>query len=78
MQLDTQEHIKGLHQHLVTLEDLYHRFLAYQTSFNKLLVEIARRRQYREAADKVVQSMTHTLETMTEGIPNYLSVFHLH
>jgi len=66
VETDSQEHIAVLQQHLLTLEDLYHRFLSYQTSFSKLMVEIARRRQYREAADKIVDGMMAQLEAMTE------------
>jgi len=66
VETDSQEHIAVLHQHLLTPEDLYHRFLSYQTSFSKLMVEIARRRQYREAADKIVDGMMAQLEAMTE------------
>jgi hypothetical protein len=33
-----------------------------------LLIEIARRQQYREAADKVVQTMMAQLESMSEGV----------
>lgn len=56
-----------LQQHILTLDDLHHRFLSYQTSFNKLLVEIARRRQYREAADKIVEGMMGQLDAMADG-----------
>lgn len=67
VEADADEHIANLHQHLLTLEDLHQRFLSYQTSFDKLLVEIARRRQYREAAEKIVEGMMAQLETMAEG-----------
>ncbi|KIM84999.1 hypothetical protein PILCRDRAFT_67316 [Piloderma croceum F 1598] len=66
VELDAQEHINVLHRHLLPLEDLHHRYVSYQTSFNKLLIEIARRRQYREAADKIVHSMMATLQSMSE------------
>ena len=49
------------------VEDLYHRYVSFQSSFNKLLVEIGRRRQYREAAEKIVDGMMAQLEAMTEG-----------
>ena len=38
-------------------------------AFNKLLLEIARRRQYKEAAENIVQGMTRQLESMSEGMP---------
>jgi len=62
-----EENLTLLHQHLLTLEDLQQRFLAYQTAFNKLIIEIARRRQYREAAENIVKGMMSQLEAMTEG-----------
>ena len=49
------------------VEDLHHRYVSFQSSFNKLLIEIARRRQYREAAEKIVDGMMAQLEAMTEG-----------
>lgn len=67
VEADAEEHIANLHQHLLTLEDLHQRFLSYQTSFDKLLVEIARRRQRREATEKEVERMRAELETMAES-----------
>ncbi|KZP33352.1 hypothetical protein FIBSPDRAFT_721504, partial [Athelia psychrophila] len=66
VEADADEHITTLHQRLVTLEDLHQRFVAFQMSFDKLLVEMARRRQYREAAEKIVEGMMVQLETMAE------------
>jgi hypothetical protein len=36
-------------------------------AFNKLMLEIARRRQYREAAEDIVRGMVRQLDSMTEG-----------
>lgn len=36
-------------------------------AFNKLILEIARRRQYREAAENIVKGMMRQLESMSEG-----------
>ncbi|KAG0705672.1 autophagy-related protein 17 [Suillus ampliporus] len=58
--------LDGLQQQLLVVEDLHHRFVQYQTSFKKLLVEIGRRRQYREAAEKIVEGMMSQLRAMTE------------
>ncbi|KAH7928076.1 hypothetical protein BV22DRAFT_1083684 [Leucogyrophana mollusca] len=63
---ECQEVLDGLQQRLLVIEDLHHRFVLYQSSFNKLLVEIARRRQYREAAEKIVEGMMTQLQAMTE------------
>ncbi|KAA1467537.1 hypothetical protein DENSPDRAFT_251101 [Dentipellis sp. KUC8613] len=60
------DHLTNLHQHLLTIEELEHRYTAYQASFHKLLIEIARRRQYKEAAENIVRGMMAQLEAMTE------------
>lgn len=36
-------------------------------AFNKLMLEIARRRQYRESAEDFVRKMMQQLDSMTEG-----------
>jgi len=55
-----------LQEHLVTVEDLQQRFTSYQLSYNKLLLEIGRRRQYREAAENVIRGIMDQLAAMTE------------
>lgn len=60
-----QEDINGLHQHLVLLEQLHDRYVLYQTAYNKLVLEMARRGQYRDAVDHIVRGMTKQLEEMT-------------
>jgi len=71
-QMDCTERLSGLHQHLLTLEDLTHHFTAYRLSFNRLLVEIARRRHYKEAAENIVHGMIVQLQAMTEGKHSYV------
>jgi autophagy-related protein 17 len=74
--------LAGLHNHLLTLEHLHDRYLSYQTAFSKLILELARRRQYREAAENIVRGMMGQLEAMAEGTmsPNsksfYFDVFY--
>ncbi|KIM68433.1 hypothetical protein SCLCIDRAFT_1209247 [Scleroderma citrinum Foug A] len=63
---DFEDLLDCLQQRLLVVEDLYHRYVSFQSSFNKLLVEIGRRRQYREAAEKIVDGMMAQLEAMTE------------
>ena len=41
--------------------------MAYQTAFSKLIIEISRRGQYREAAENIVKGMMAQLRSMTEG-----------
>ncbi|KAF5327436.1 hypothetical protein D9619_004192 [Psilocybe cf. subviscida] len=60
------EELQGLHEHLTTLEHLYTQYVSYRTAFNKLLVEMARRRQYWESAENIVRSMMMQLHTMSE------------
>ncbi|KAH7912803.1 autophagy protein Apg17-domain-containing protein [Hygrophoropsis aurantiaca] len=64
---ECQDILDGLQQRLLVVEDLHHRYVLYQSSFNKLLVEISRRRQYREEADQIVEGMMAKLQAMTEA-----------
>ena len=41
--------------------------MSYRMAFNKLILEIARRRQYREAAENIVKGMMRQLDSMTLG-----------
>lgn len=67
LQVECEEQLASLQQHLHTVEHLHQRFVSYQTAFNKLMLEIARRRQYREAAENIVRGMMSQLAAMTEG-----------
>ncbi|KZT22417.1 hypothetical protein NEOLEDRAFT_1071676 [Neolentinus lepideus HHB14362 ss-1] len=66
IETDCVERMSHLQAHLMTLEDLNHKYTSYQFSYNKLLIELARRRQYREAAENIVRGMMAQLEAMTE------------
>ena len=57
-----------LHERLTTIEELQTQFTEYQLSYNKLVVEVGRRSQYREAAENVVRGMIDQLAAMTEGL----------
>jgi len=59
------EGLNGLHQHLVVLEQLHDRYVSYQTAYNKLVLEMARRRHYCEAVERIVRGMAKQLEEMT-------------
>ncbi|KAJ7727313.1 autophagy-related protein 17 [Mycena maculata] len=63
---ECEEQLASLQQHLLTVEHLHERFVSYRTAFNKLMLEIARRRQYREAAENIVRGMMSQLAAMTE------------
>jgi autophagy-related protein 17 len=60
--------LNGLQEHLITIEDLQQKFTSYQLSYNKMLLEIGRRGQYREAAAVIVRRMIEELAAMTEGL----------
>ncbi|KAF4571301.1 autophagy protein 17 [Pleurotus pulmonarius] len=62
---DVDSQLTGLEQHLVTLEHLVQQFVSYRNSFSKLILEIARRRQYNEAAENIVKGMLAQLTAMT-------------
>ena len=66
-QAKADESLDVLHHHLLTLEHLHERYVAYRMAFNKLILEIGRRRQYREAAENIVTGMMKQLDSMTEG-----------
>lgn len=61
------EQLSLLHTHLGTIEELHSRYTLYQYSYCKLVIELARRAQYAEAASKIVQGMMSQLDAMTEG-----------
>ncbi|KAI3615059.1 kinase activator [Moniliophthora roreri] len=42
-----------LQSHLSTIEHLHERYVAYRIAFQKLVIEIARRRMYKEAAENI-------------------------
>ncbi|EKM58196.1 uncharacterized protein PHACADRAFT_116910 [Phanerochaete carnosa HHB-10118-sp] len=60
------DHLALLHTNLGVIDDLHARYTMYQYSYCKLVVELARRREYAEAAAKIVQSMTLQLEALTD------------
>ena len=64
-----------LHERLITLEELQTQFAEYQLSYNKLVVEMGRRLQYREAAETIVRGMIEQLAAMAEGSCPILSQY---
>jgi hypothetical protein len=62
-----------LHERLTSIEELQIQFTEYQLSYNKLVVEMGRRLQYREAAENIVRGMIDQLAAMTEGLCPILS-----
>ncbi|KAJ3566149.1 hypothetical protein NP233_g7185 [Leucocoprinus birnbaumii] len=61
-----EEDLNSLHEQILTIKDLHERYVAYQTAFNKLIIEIARRRHYKEAAENIVKGMLAQLTAMAE------------
>ncbi|KAJ2922864.1 hypothetical protein H1R20_g14249, partial [Candolleomyces eurysporus] len=66
VEFQCEESLTSLQQHLETLDHLHERYVLYQTAFNKLVLEIARRRQYKEAAESIVNGMMSQLVIMAE------------
>ncbi|KAK7033021.1 kinase activator, partial [Favolaschia claudopus] len=66
IEVECDERLASLQQHLVTVEGLHQHYVLYRTAFNKLMLEIARRGQYREAAENIVRGMMSQLAAMTE------------
>ncbi|KAF8907319.1 autophagy protein Apg17-domain-containing protein [Gymnopilus junonius] len=66
VEIQVDDELKGLHGHLNPLKALHGHFVSYRTAFNKLLLEMDRRRQYREAAENIVIGMMKQLDSMTE------------
>ncbi|KAG6822839.1 hypothetical protein H0H93_004746, partial [Arthromyces matolae] len=64
--LKCDQELNDLQNQLLTIEHLRERFVSYQTAFNKLILELARRTQYREAVENIVRGMMSQLSAMTE------------
>lgn len=58
--------METLHAHLSTLADLRMTYTSYQASYNNLVVEMDRRRQYRDAAEDIVKQMAQQLNLLRE------------
>jgi autophagy-related protein 17 len=67
-----EEGLSSLHEQILTVKDLHEQYISYQTAFNKLTVEIARRQHYKEAAENIVKGMMSQLTAMAEGESNTL------
>ncbi|KAI0322587.1 autophagy protein Apg17-domain-containing protein [Amylostereum chailletii] len=65
IETDFEDRLSVLTGHLSTIEGLVHHFTSYQESFSRLLLEMARRLQYKEAMDHIVQGMISQLESAT-------------
>ncbi|THV03192.1 hypothetical protein K435DRAFT_748177 [Dendrothele bispora CBS 962.96] len=66
VEAECDERLGELEEHLQTIQSLHERFVSYQASFRKLVLEIARRKQYKEAAESIVRGMMAELEARTE------------
>ena len=65
--MEYEAQIGMLYQHLTNLEQLCHTYISYETSYNSLLLELERRRRYRDAAEETIRSMARELDTMRNG-----------
>ncbi|VDC04793.1 unnamed protein product [Peniophora sp. CBMAI 1063] len=66
IEIEFAERLQELHHQLLDIDELTHRYHSYQDSYRKLLVEVARRRHYKDAADQIVRGMMSQLQAMTE------------
>ncbi|OSD06340.1 hypothetical protein PYCCODRAFT_1431344 [Trametes coccinea BRFM310] len=66
VEIESLKHLSDLHMQLSPLEELHHKYTSYQYAYNNLVLELARRRQYREAAQRVISNMIAELDTMVE------------
>ncbi|TFK72955.1 hypothetical protein BDN72DRAFT_271834 [Pluteus cervinus] len=60
------EQLISLESHLHTVSELHGRYVAYQIAFAKLVLELERRAQYRDAAENLVREMAERLQSMSE------------
>ncbi|KAH9856475.1 autophagy protein Apg17-domain-containing protein [Lenzites betulinus] len=61
---DAIKHLGHMHLQLEPLAELHHKYTAYQHSYNQLVLELARRRQYHEAAQHIIANTITELDTM--------------
>ncbi|EIW57328.1 uncharacterized protein TRAVEDRAFT_169021 [Trametes versicolor FP-101664 SS1] len=64
VEAESLDHLAHLHLQLHPIEELHHKYTSYQYAYNKLVLELARRRQYREAAQRVVANTIAELDAM--------------
>ena len=60
---------RTLTDHLTGIFELQSTYTHYRTAYGKLVLEVDRRRQYRESADAIVRGMTAQLQALREGRP---------
>ncbi|KAI0049771.1 hypothetical protein FA95DRAFT_1604088 [Auriscalpium vulgare] len=58
--------LESLHDQLRAIDDVTVQYTSYKLAYHKLLVEMARRQQYKEAAEHIVRGMMAQLEAMAE------------
>ncbi|KAH8118232.1 autophagy-related protein 17 [Phellopilus nigrolimitatus] len=62
VEAEYEMHLASIQQHLTTLEHLYITYISYETSYNSLLLELERRRRYRDATEDLVYGMVRQLD----------------
>ncbi|TDL25651.1 hypothetical protein BD410DRAFT_784690 [Rickenella mellea] len=66
VETESQPHFAALEAHTATLETLHGTYTSYRSSYNGLLLEMERRRRYRDATELIVREMTKQLEGTRE------------
>ena len=69
LQLETQATYETLNDYLDSLLTLRSTYEAYQLSYNALVLEMDRRRRYRDGMEAVVQDMRDRLARLRDGAP---------
>ncbi|KDQ59057.1 hypothetical protein JAAARDRAFT_127658 [Jaapia argillacea MUCL 33604] len=63
---ETQTRLPPLQIHLLTLSSLHSHFSSYLQAYNRLLIEVERRRRYRDVVGRIVEGMKGQLDEMFE------------
>jgi autophagy-related protein 17 len=67
VQIESEAQLLSLHDYLYTLENLQARFGAYQHAYNRLLIEMDRRRHFQQASERIINTMMDELDALALG-----------
>ncbi|KAF4613592.1 hypothetical protein D9613_007894 [Agrocybe pediades] len=63
VEVQVSEELRHLYDHLDALQNTFHTpYVKYRTAFTKLLLEMERRRKYKESAESIVREENHVRE----------------
>jgi autophagy-related protein 17 len=64
VETESETQLLALHDYLFTLESLQSRFGAYQHAYNRLVIEMDRRRHYQQASERIIATMASELDAL--------------